>query len=483
MALSTTVKQMGMYIAGEWVTRTKVVEVYDSKDNSLITTVPAASAQDMRKAIEAAKEGVEIAAAMPVHERIAILNRAADSIQKRNEEYAITIAREGSKTIREARKEVMRCIETLRISAEEARRIHGETIPFDQMPGSENRVGYYYRFPIGLIAAITPFNDPLNLVAHKVGPAIASGNAIIVKPAMVTPLSALLLAEAFVEAGLPPKVLTVITGHAKEIGDVLVTHPDVRMVSFTGGIKTGTEISHKAGLKKIGMELGSNSPVIVLNDADLEEAVESTVSGAFWAAGQNCLGVQRIYIEEKSYDAFAQAFIKRTLQYRVGDKLSEETDMGPMITEKEAIRVEKWVAEAVDKGATLLCGGRRSGAYYMPTVLADVPKDCTLAKEEIFGPVVLLYSVPDFDTAIVKSNDVNYGLQAGIFTRNLDRAFQAIHRMNVGGVMINDSTDYRIDGMPFGGVKGSGLGREGVKFAIQEMTEPKVVCFKLSKSS
>jgi glyceraldehyde-3-phosphate dehydrogenase (NADP+) len=468
-----------MYIGGEWQMRDKIIEVRDPQDNRLIDTVPAASVDDMLHAIEAAREGAKIAAAMPTHQRISILNGAADYIEQRHEIYAKTIAREGSKVIREARKEVERCIQTLRISAEETRRINGETIPFDQMPGSENRVGHYYRFPIGVIGAITPFNDPLNLVAHKVGPAIAAGNAIIVKPATVTPLSALLLAEAFIEAGLPPKVLSVITGYGSEICDALVMHPDVRMISFTGGLEVGREISHKVGLKKVSMELGSNSPVIVLRDADIHAAVESTVSGSFWAAGQNCLGVQRVFVEENIFEEFKEKFVYRAKQYRTGDKLAEETDVGPLISEKEAIRVEQWVNEAIAKGATLLCGGHREGAYYMPTVLTNIPADCTLAQEEVFGPVVQLYQVPDLDTAIQQSNSLNYGLQAGIFTQNLEKAYKAIHKLEVGGVMINDSSDYRIDAMPFGGVKGSGLGREGVKFAIQDMTEPKVVCFNL----
>ncbi|AJI20113.1 aldehyde dehydrogenase family protein (plasmid) [Priestia megaterium] len=469
-----------MYFAGKWTGRDQTIEVRDPQDNSIIDTVPAASAEDMLQCIEEAKDGAKIAATMAVHERMAVIYKAADYIEANKEKYASTIAREGSKTIREATKEVARCIQTLRISAEEARRIHGETIPFDQMPGSENRVGYYQQVPIGVIGAITPFNDPLNLVAHKVGPAIASGNAIIVKPATVTPLSALLLAEAFAEAGLPSKVLSVITGYGSEIGDVLVKHPAVRMISFTGGLEAGEEIARKAGLKKISMELGSNSPVIVLEDADLEDAVESTVSGAFWAAGQNCLGVQRIYIQESVIDQFKTAFVERTSQYNMGDKQSELTDMGPLITEKEAIRVEKMVNEAIEKGAMLLTGGKRNKAFYSPTVLTNIPEDCTIAKEEIFGPVVLLYSVLDIDTAIEKSNDVNYGLQAGIFTKNIDKAQKAIAKMDVGGIMVNDSSDYRIDAMPFGGMKKSGLGREGIKFAIHEMTVPKVVCFKLS---
>jgi glyceraldehyde-3-phosphate dehydrogenase (NADP+) len=480
MVMSKT-KHQKMFLAGTWVGRPQTIEVRNPQDDSLISTVPAATKEDALYAVEQAKEGADIIARMPVHERMAVLNRAADWIDEHRETYARTIALEGSKTIREARKEVARCIETIRISAEEARRIHGETIPFDQMPGSENRVGYYYRFPVGIIAAITPFNDPLNLVAHKVGPAIAGGNAIIVKPTSVTPLSALLLAEAFDKAGLPPKVLSVITGSAKDVGQTLVTHPDVRMVSFTGGLSTGEKIARQAGLKKISMELGSNSPVIVLKDADLDEAVASCVSGAFWAAGQNCLGVQRIYIEEAVFEEFKDQFTAKTQKYRVGDKLSELTDMGPMINEKEARRVESWVNEAVEKGASLLCGGKRDGAFYQPTVLTNLPEDCTLAREEVFGPVVTLYPVPDLETAIFEANQVNYGLQAGIFTKDLEKAYRAIREVDVGGIMINDSSDYRIDGMPFGGVKGSGLGREGVRFALEEMTEIKVVCFKLAK--
>lgn len=469
-----------MYLGGKWVEKEETINVYDPQDNSLIATVPKATKEDMLEAIAVAEEGMKIAANMPVHERISIINKAADFILKHHEQYAQTIASEGSKTINEARMEVSRCINTLRLSAEEARRMNGETISFDQMPGHENRVGYTYLFPIGIIAAITPFNDPLNLVAHKVGPAIASGNAIIVKPSTLTPLSALLLAKAFDEAGLPPKILSVITGSGSEVGDTLVTHPAIRMVSFTGGLETGEQIAKKAGLKKISMELGSNSPVIVLDDAHLDNTVESCVSGAFWAVGQNCLGVQRIFVMESIYDDFIEKFVERTKQYKVGDKKDEETNMGPLIHEKEAIRIEKLVDEAVQDGAKILTGGKRDGAFYMPTVLIDVPLHSKIAQQEIFGPVVSIFPVSSLEEAIEKANSVNYGLQAGIFTQNLDIAFQAIHKLEVGGVMINESSDYRIDSMPFGGVKGSGLGREGVKYAIREMTEPKVVQFKLA---
>lgn len=468
-----------MFIGGKWEDREDTIDVRDPQDNSFIDAVPAATVDDMDRAIEKAKEGVKQAAALPAHERATILHRSADHVQDRSEIFATLIAREGSKTIREARGEVDRCIRTLRLSAQEATRLNGETVSFDQVPGSENRIGYYDHFPVGLIGAITPFNDPLNLVAHKVGPAIAAGNAIIVKPATVTPLSALFLAEALIDAGLPSRVLSVVTGKGSEVGEPLVMHPDVRMISFSGGLDTGENISRQAGLKKISMELGSNSPVIVMADADLEQAVEASVSGAFSAAGQNCIGVQRIFIEQSIFDTFAAAFVERTRAYQTGKKLSEMTDMGPMITENEAIRMQDWLNEAVDRGAHVLCGGQRNGAYFSPTVLTEVPSDCKLAREEAFGPVVCLFPVADLPAAIQEANRVRYGLQAGIFTAGIDRAFQAIHQLEVGGVIVNDSSDYRIDAMPFGGVKGSGIGREGVRYAMETMSEKKVVCFTL----
>nr|WP_080876331.1 aldehyde dehydrogenase family protein [Oceanobacillus timonensis] len=474
-----TEKRKKMFLGGRWVEKDEVIHVYDPQDNAVITTVPKASEADILIAIEAAEEGAKIAENMPVHERISIINKAADYVEEHQAMFAETIAREGSKTITEARGEVVRCINTLRLSAEEARRIIGETISFDQMPGHENRVGYYYRFPIGIVAAITPFNDPLNLVAHKVGPAIASGNAIIVKPASLTPLSGLLLAEAFEAAGLPEKVLSVVTGSGSEIGDILVTHPSIRMVSFTGGVETGEKIAKKAGLKKLSMELGSNSPAIVLQDAHIDDAVSSCVAGAFGAVGQNCIGVQRIFIETSVFDEFVRKFVKETKKYKTGNKKDETTDMGPLISEREAIRVEEWVHEELEENAILLTGGKRNGAFYTPTVLMNVAADAKMATEEIFGPVVLLFEVENLTEAIEKANQVNYGLQAGIFTKDIHLAFQAIQQLEVGGVMVNDTSDYRIDSMPFGGVKGSGLGREGVKYTIQEMTEPKVVHFKL----
>jgi glyceraldehyde-3-phosphate dehydrogenase (NADP+) len=470
---------MKMIIGGEWVEKKEKIDVINPYDGKVIDTVPRGTAEDVDRAVAAAVEGYEVNRNLPLHKRISILKKTADIMGQRYDELAKTIATEGSKTIKEARKEVGRAINTITISAEEARRINGETIPFDSAEGSENRLGYYYRFPIGVIAAITPFNDPLNLVAHKLGPAIAGGNSVVLKPATVTPLSGLKLADCLLEAGLPGKILSAVTGHGGEIGDALVGDKRIRMISFTGGVEAGEHIVQKAGLKKIGMELGSNSPVVVLDDCKLNDAVESCVSGAFWAVGQNCIGVQRIYIHQAIYQEFRDKFVERTKRYKTGCQLDEDTDMGPMITETEAKRVVGWVDEAVGQGAALLTGGTREGTLVQPTVMENMPAGAKLDCDEVFGPVVCLYPAADLEEAIEKSNAVNFGLHGAIFTQNLNNAFYAIQKMDVGGIIVNDSTDYRVDLMPFGGVKNSGLGREGIKFALQEMTEPKVVCFNL----
>lgn len=470
---------MKMLIGGNWVDSHATIDVENPYDQSLVGTVPRGTPEDMRRAIDSAVEGAAIARAMPVHQRMSILYGAAQIVRENMEDFARTIATEGSKTIREARKETSRCINTLTLAAEEARRVLGETLPFDSVPGGEKKVGYYYRMPIGVIGAITPFNDPLNLIAHKVGPALAGGNSVVLKPATVTPISALRLAKALMDAGLPPHVLNIVTGHASEIVDTLLVDPRVRMITFTGGPQAGEDIVRKAGLKKISLELGSNSPVIVCADCDLDWAVESCVSGAFWAGGQNCIGVQRIFIEQPVYEPFTEQFVDRTEQIRVGPQLDEHTDMGPMITLREAERVEKWVRDAANLGAHIMTGGKRQGTQVSPTVLAYVPDGVQIKCEEVFGPVVILQTVDSLDEAIRLANAVDYGLHGAIFTRDIRKAFKAAYELEVGGVMINDSTDYRLDQMPFGGVKRSGLGREGIKFALQEMTEPKVVCFQL----
>jgi glyceraldehyde-3-phosphate dehydrogenase (NADP+) len=302
---------------------------------------------------------------------------------------------------------------------------------------------------------------------------------VVLKPATDTPLSALKLGEAFVAAGLPPKVLNIVTGRGSEIGDVLVSHPAVRMITLTGGVDAGLEILKISALKKISMELGSNCPVIVCEDADMSKAVDLSVSGAFWAVGQNCIGVQRMFIHEKIFDDYVSKFVEMTKKMKVGDQLDESTDMGAMINEREAKRVEEWVNDAVKQGGRILTGGKRKGNFYDPTVMVDVPENAKLAVEEVFGPVVLMYKYNDLDDAIKRANSVNYGLHAAVFTQDINKAFKAVYELDFGSVIVNDSTDYRLDQMPFGGVKNSGLGREGIKFSLLEQTEPKVVCFNL----
>jgi glyceraldehyde-3-phosphate dehydrogenase (NADP+) len=457
------------------------IQVLNPEDGSLVGTVVNNSISEVDAIIEAAVIGAHKAKKLSSNLRISVLNEVADSLSNQKELFAQMIACEGIKTINEARKEVSRCLETIRISAEEARRLTGETIAFDQAPGSENRFGYYRRIPLGVVAAITPFNDPLNLVAHKIGPAIAAGNSVILLPHHETPLVAKLLVELFNKTSLPKGILNLVTGYGTEIGDMIVSDPRINMVSFTGGKSVGERILSLAGLKKISMELGSNCPVIVMNDANIELAMEACVSGAFWAAGQNCLHVQRIYLQDDIYDHFTAEFCRRASEISMGDKLSESTQMGPMINRRAALKVEEMVQDALDKNSTLLCGGKRQGNFFQPTVFSNVSSDCLIAKEEVFGPVTVLYRFSDKKEAITQANDVEFGLQAGIFTNDLELAFELADSMDCGGVMINDSSDYRIDAMPFGGVKGSGVGREGVMNAVKEMTDIKTYCFNLRK--
>ena len=478
-ALSTAQNLVG----GRWIAPAATLPVCDPQDGSVISRVPDGTDEMMAAAIEGAMAGAAVAEKLSVHQRLTMLRRAAELVEARSETFAYTLACESSKTIREARAEVRRAVDTLRLSSEESARITGETIAFDRRPGAEQRSGFYERVPVGVVAAITPFNDPLNLVAHKLGPALAAGNAVVLKPASLAPLSALRLVETLLEAGVPPEVLAVVTGSGSRLGGQLVSHPGVGLVSFTGGLETGRRIARQAGLKKLSMELGANSPVLVLDDADLDLAADAAVSGAFSNAGQNCLGVQRVFVHRRVLDRFVARMVERTRALRVGSKLAEDTDMGPLIAEREAVRVEQWVREAVAEGAEVLAGGARRGAYYDPTVLIGAPAASRVCRDEVYGPVVGVYSVQDVDEAIARANEVDYGLQAGVFTRDLGRAFRCIRGLRVGGVMINDSSDFRVDQMPFGGFKGSGLGREGVHFAAQSMTETKVVCFNLTESA
>ncbi|ARO32659.1 aldehyde dehydrogenase protein (plasmid) [Rhizobium sp. NXC14] len=451
------------------------ITVYSPYDGSVLGTIEATDASEIGELLARARRGAELSAKLPRHERARVLEGAARIIESRRDAFAETIVREAGKTIVQARKEVLRCVNTLKLSAEEAKRNAGEIVPFDAFVGSEQRQGWFTREPLGIITAITPYNDPLNLVAHKLGPAIAGGNAVLLKPSNLTPFSSINLVEALVEAGLPPEIITVVHGD-REIVTALVSAREVRMVSFTGGFATGEAISRKAGLKKLAMELGGNAPVIVMNDCDFDKAVEGCVSGAFWAAGQNCIGAQRVLVQAELYGRFRDAFVAATNKLKAADPLKEDTDVGPMISKEVAQRTEAAVNDALAAGAKLLCGHKREGSLYHPTVLEGTPVTCRLWHEEVFAPVVMLAPFATLDEAIELANEPEYSLHAGIFTSNLNVALDAAGRIEAGGVMINDSSDYRFDAMPFGGSKYGSMGREGVRFAYEEMTQPKVVC-------
>jgi glyceraldehyde-3-phosphate dehydrogenase (NADP+) len=467
----------GHFIGGTWRLRAPYIDVRNPFDGKAVGLVSKGTPADVADAVAAAEAALDTP--FPPHARYDVLMAAAALIDRDQEAYARTIASEGSKSIREARREPPRAANILRLAAEEGRRLAGETLPFGTRPGSENRVGYFERVPAGVVAAILPFNDPMAVATHKVGPALAGGNAVVLKPDSATPLSVLMMAGALEEAGLPPGRLNVVTGHGSDFGDALVSDPRVRVVAFTGGVRTGERITRTAGIKKLMLELGANSPVIVLADADLDRAVPAVADGAFTQAGQNCLGVQRVLLEDGIYDAFRDRFVAHTATLTAGSSLDEATDVCAMIREQEAKRVEAWVEAAVTKGARVAVGHRREGAVYWPTVLEDVPAGVQVDCEEVYGPVVSLYRVASLDEAIRRANAVAYGLHAAIFTESLRSAFTAIERLRAGAVLVNDSTDYRLDAMPFGGMKNSGIGREGIRHALHEMTEPRVVCLNL----
>jgi len=466
-----------MLIGGCRITGVERIEVRNPFDGHLVGTVPHGTEADVSDALQAATAA--LATDFPMHARYDVLMRAADRIENDQNAYAQLLALEGSKTIREARHEPPRAAGILRLAAEAGRQLSGETLPFDLRPGSENRVGYWFRVPVGVVVAILPFNDPMAVAAHKIGPALAGGNAVVLKPDSATPLTVLRMAQALLDAGLPPGRLNVVTGHGAEIGDALVRDPRVRLVTFTGGLKTGEHITRTAGIKKLVLELGANAPVIVLPDADLDRAVPAIAAGAFAQAGENCLGVQRILVHEAVYADFRERFVRHTAGLKAGSSLDEATDVCAMIRLPEAERVEAWIQEAVAQGACVLTGGRREGTLVHPTVLEDIPDGVRLDCDEVYGPVASLYCVASLDEAIDRANAVNYGLHAAIFTESLRDAFTAVRRLQVGGVIVNDSTDYRLDTMPFGGTKHSGIGREGLRFALEAMTETRVACFNL----
>lgn len=469
---------MKMYIAGKWIDKQEKIEVRNPFDNSLIDTVPKADESDIEKAVQSAQRGFEVMRNMPGYKRAEILKNAAELVQKKSEEFADIIAREVGKTIKEARGEVARAVHTLAIAGEEAKRIHGETIPFDSVAGGVGRSGFYLRVPAGVVLAITPFNFPLNLACHKLAPAIAAGNSVILKPASLTPLADIMLGQVMLEAGLPEDALNIITGSGRLVGDVLVKDPRIRIVTFTGSVEVGKEIIKNAGLKKTSMELGSNSAVILMDDGDLAAAIPRILIGAYCVAGQVCISVQRLIIHEKIYDRFMEEFVPLVKGLIVGDQLKEDTEVGPMISEDSAKRVEEWVKEAIGQGAKCLPEIKRQGTLLSPMIISDVTPQMKVFSEEAFGPLLTVNKCRNLSEAIELANNSRYGLQTGIYTGSIDNAFEAVRSLDTGGVIVNDIPSFRIDSMPYGGMKDSGLGREGLKYAIEEMTEIKLVCFK-----
>lgn len=466
-----------LLIGGTWRGAERLMTIASPWTGEVLGQVACASADDIPHALAGATQGAAALRALPTAARAAILRDTAAALEADGERFARAITLETGKPIRSATREVARAVNTLRLSAEEATRIAGETIPFDSFPGGEHRSGYYVYEPLGVIAAITPFNDPLNLVCHKLGPAIAAGNSVVLKPAEQAPLVAMMLAKLLLAAGLPATALTLLTGYGQDFGDALVSHPDIAMVSFTGGERVGEAIGRASGIKRLAMELGGNGPVIVMADADLDKAVAACVSGAFGAAGQNCIGVQRIYVQDAVYDAFRARFVAATERLHLGDPLDPAVDLGPMISAAQAERAHAWAWEAVAQGAALLAGGHREGPLLHPTVLENVPPDARVACEEVFGPVVSLFRFGEYDDAIAAANRMRFAIHAAIFTQSLRTAADAARRLNAAGVMVNDSTDYRLDAMPFGGAGHGNMGREGVRFAVREMSQTKVVCF------
>ena len=456
--------------------------VLDKFTGATLAELPQLTAADADDLIREGQAATAVAAALPRHERARILDDAAQRLSQREDVAARLIVAEAGKTIRQARREVARAVNTLRLSATQARSNVGEVVPFDGYAAGAGRQGWFTREPLGLVLAITPYNDPLNLVAHKLGPAIAGGNAVILKPSQLTPLSARFLVDLLVEAGLPEPIVTVAHGD-RHLTQALVRARQVRMVSFTGGFATGEAIAASAGVKRLEMELGGNAPVLVFEDADLDAAVTACVSGAFWAAGQNCIGVQRILVHRSIQHDFTLAVADATRVLVAGDPTSESTDVGPMISAQAAAAALATVDAAVAEGALLLTGGRRRGSVLAPTVLAKVPRTARLWREEAFAPVVAIVPFDTEDEAVALANDSEFALQAGVFTRDIDRALRVAGRIEAGGVMINDSSDVRLDAMPFGGSKYGSMGREGVRFAYEAMTQPKVIAITHRASS
>ena len=466
--------QRPLLIGGEWRATAEAREVRSPYNSELLARFSVASRGEVEESIAAARRASVEMRELPRHAIADSLRAVADGIRRRSEEFARTIALEAGKPIKTARAEVERGVMTFVHASEESRRFAGEVVPLDGQATGAGRTGWTERFPRGVIFGVTPFNFPLNLVAHKVAPALASRNAIIVKPSPRTPLTSLLLGEVFLESGLPRAALQVVPMEIETIDSVLEDER-VAMVSFTGSAQVGWLLRGRAARKQVTLELGGNAPVIVDETADIDYAVTRTAASAFAYAGQVCISAQRVLVQSSIAEEFTRKFVAKAEALRAGDPLDEETELSNMIDEQAARRAEEWVNEAVNAGARLLCGGHREGSMLDATVLTDVQPEMRVCSEEVFAPVAALQTFGDFEEALASANDTRYGLQAGVFTRETARALRAFRALEFGGVIVNDSPAFRVDNMPYGGVKLSGAGREGIRYAMEEMTEPRLI--------
>lgn len=470
----TALGEYGCYVAGSWTKTGRTVEVLSPYDDSPVAVVHRAGAGEIASAIEKAAAAFQVTRRIPVWKRAEILEKISAGIAGRREEFARTIALEAGKPVKTARGEVNRAIFTFKVAAEESKRIYGEIVPLDWIPGNEGREAHVKHVPLGPVVGISPFNYPLNLVAHKVAPALAAGDPLLLRPASQTPVSALRLAEVVAESGWPKEAFSVLPC-STEVASPLVEDERIRMLTFTGSPAVGWALKGRAGRKRVTLELGGNAGVIVHRDADVEFAAERVAWGGFSYAGQSCVSVQRVYVHEDVYDAFERALLERVTKLKIGNPLEEDTDVGPVIDRQAAARIEEWVDEAEKGGARVLTGGKRQGNLWPPTVLSGITPDMRVCRQEIFAPVVGLYRYSEVRSAIEAVDDSNFGLQAGLFTNDWSVIRSAFDGIQVGGLMVNDVSTFRVDHMPYGGTKQSGAGREGLRYAIEEMSEMKLL--------
>ncbi|MDQ3994575.1 MAG: aldehyde dehydrogenase family protein [Actinomycetota bacterium] len=468
---------MQMYVAGEWRGSPLEDEVRSPYSGEVVDTVPRATDEDVEQALGAALVGAHTMRRLSAYDRAAIVNRAADLLAEAADEFARTISAEEGKPLSEALGEARRTPDLLRVAASEGARMHGETIPVDAAPGNADKIAFTIRQPCGVVVAITPFNYPLLLVAHKVAPALAAGNAVILKPASQTPLVALKLTRLFLEAGLPEHALQCLTGPGSTVGPALCADARVRKISFTGSKDVGEGVTAVAGVKRLSLELGSSCPLIVLPDADLEQVASATATGGYVNAGQACISVQRVLVGREVYGDFLDALRPKVESIKVGDPFEDGTGVSALISEREAERVEDVIRRAVDDGAALVTGGEREGGVVQPAIVADVSPEMAISRDELFGPAVAVSAVDGIDEAIELANATEYGLGAGIFTSDVTNALRFARDVDCGNVQINNTPLWRADLMPYGGLKGSGIGKEGPRYAIEEMTELKSVVF------